>query len=103
MTIFVHKTSLPFIWYAKYNSTASNAEVVSENAIFWKFGLKFSKNYFFEISLHFLREDAIPFHLTGKLLFYYQEDFSILAKKVKIFCLSLKNQKFSNIILVCRE
>ena len=91
MTIFLHRTSITFIWYVKYHSTANNA-VVSKNAIFRKLGLKFLKNYFLKISLYFLVEDAKPFHLICKLLFYYEEYFRIVVK-ILIFGLKVWNTK----------
>ena len=68
MTIFLY-TSIPFTWYAKYNSTANNAEEVNKNAVFRKFGLKFLKTCFLKISLHFLVEDAKPFQLVCEWFF----------------------------------
>ena len=40
MTIFMYRTSISFTLYTKYNSTANNAELVSKNTIFGKFGIK---------------------------------------------------------------
>ena len=92
--IFLHRTSILFIWYAKYHSTTNNAGVVSKNAIFQKLGLKFFKNYFLKISHYFLAEEAKPFHLICKLLFYYKEYFSTVVKKIRIFSLKVRKLKF---------
>ena len=70
---------LLFTWCAKYQSTPNNTEVESKNAILWKFDITLLK-YFLKILLHFLLEDAMPVHLKCKLLFWYQEYFSIAVK-----------------------
>ena len=53
-----------------YHSTVNNAEVVSKNVIFHKFGLKFLKNILFLISFYYLVKNAKLFHLIYELLFY---------------------------------
>ena len=56
----------PFIQYANYYSTVNNeggVGILCKYKIYRKFGLKFMKNIFLQISLHFFVEDAKPFYL----------------------------------------
>ena len=53
----------PFTSYAKYHSTANNAEVVSKNTILQKLDPKFVLNTSLKILMHFLVEHATSFHL----------------------------------------
>ena len=90
ITIFFYRTLIPLTRYAKYHFATNKTEVVSIECIFTKIWCKTFENYLLKISIQFLVENAMPFHLIHKLI-YYQEYFSLIVKKIRIF--SLKNLK----------
>ena len=60
------------ILYASYYPTVNNERgvgILRKYKIFRNFGLKFKKNNPSKIALHFLVEDANPFHLICGLIF----------------------------------
>ena len=100
-SIFLQRTSTPFPCYI-HHSTANNAEVINKYAIFRKFSQELLKHCFLKTLIHFLLEDAKPFHLTYKLLFYFQKYFCIvvlqvvLGRKFDQKVLKTKNMRISH-------